>query len=414
VRNTVKGVVRDASGGLSSVRLHAYRAILTIGIVIMGTVGLVNLFFPFSSQGTSLAIMPFVTVGITSLALWRAREPERMARDAPLVAVAALLLYLGALSLNGAVSLPFLLAGVIVSYLVIDVRPARLLTAGYLTASLVGIATFGTSPTSFRIVAVSIGLIVALDVVARGIDELTRRLHRDNATLHGENTRLGGAVRDRTRALLRSQDALTVAMASLVERRSDELAHHTSRVGRQMRILARAYLEHLGRNPDLERDWLDDLARAAPLHDIGKIGVPDAILNKRGTLTPEEFVAMQAHTRIGRDVLDDVLEQVGSPVGFLVAARELVYGHHERWDGSGYPEGIAGTAIPLSARLMAVVDVYDALVHERVYKSAMTHEEAYAVIVKESGTHFDPDVVKAFEACAARIQATLHRTHRTA
>jgi putative two-component system response regulator len=140
----------------------------------------------------------------------------------------------------------------------------------------------------------------------------------------------------------------------------------------------------------LPADHVEVLLRAAPLHDIGKIGVPDAILLKTSPLTPEEFSVMQAHTTIGAQILS------GSEFPILTTAERIAASHHEHWDGSGYPSGVAGEEIPLAGRLVALADVFDALVHERPYKPAWTVQQAVTEIVSLAGSHFDPTVVHAF------------------
>lgn len=146
------------------------------------------------------------------------------------------------------------------------------------------------------------------------------------------------------------------------------------------------------------------LFKSAPLHDIGKIGIPDNILLKPGKLTPEEFEIMKTHSRLGRDSIEDAERRLGMQVAFLTLAKEIAYSHQEKWDGSGYPEGWAGDAIPISARLMALADVYDALISKRVYKPAFSHEEACRIVVQGRGTHFDPDILDAFVAIADDFQ----------
>ena len=138
------------------------------------------------------------------------------------------------------------------------------------------------------------------------------------------------------------------------------------------------------------------LFKSAPLHDIGKVGIPDHILLKPGRLTVEEFEIMKTHTSLGRDALQRSEDALGTQVGFLDVAKEIAFCHQEKWDGSGYPQGISGDDIPISARLMALADVYDALISRRVYKDGMTHEQAVAIITDSAGTHFDPDIVQSF------------------
>jgi putative two-component system response regulator len=132
------------------------------------------------------------------------------------------------------------------------------------------------------------------------------------------------------------------------------------------------------------------------LHDIGKVGIPDSILQKPGPLTQEEWVIMKTHARLGSDAIEQAEIDVEQPVAFLSLAKEIAHWHHEKWDGSGYPDGLHGDAIPLSARLMAVADVFDALISPRVYKPAMSYEKTREIIADGSGSHFDPDIVAAF------------------
>ena len=141
---------------------------------------------------------------------------------------------------------------------------------------------------------------------------------------------------------------------------------------------------------------LERVVKAAPLHDLGKVGIPDAILLKPGKLTAAEFDTMKRHTTLGRDAIRQAEEELGKTMPFLHHAKEIAFGHHERWDGSGYPQGLIGNTIPVSARLMAVADVYDALISRRVYKPAFPHEQARDLIVEGRGSHFDPDIVDAF------------------
>ena len=136
--------------------------------------------------------------------------------------------------------------------------------------------------------------------------------------------------------------------------------------------------------------------KSAPLHDIGKVGIPDHILLKPGKLTVEEFLVMKRHPAIGRDALRAAEIRMGSDGSFLGAAKEIAYAHHERWNGTGYPEGLRGEAIPLSARMMALADVYDAMISKRVYKPALPHATAVAAIRDERGGHFDPSIVDCF------------------
>lgn len=219
-----------------------------------------------------------------------------------------------------------------------------------------------------------------------------------------------GELKARSDELNLTRDVAILGLASLAETRDNETGAHIIRTQHYVKVLA----EYLSRH-DAERYPLDDatidlLFKSAPLHDVGKVGIPDAILLKPGKLTDEEFAIMKRHPQIGADALASAEAQLGSN-SFLRLAREISLTHHEKWDGSGYPAGLAGELIPLSGRLMAVADVYDALISKRVYKPAFTHEEAKAIIVQGRGSHFDPGMVDAFLACegAFRQIAAEHR-----
>ncbi len=151
------------------------------------------------------------------------------------------------------------------------------------------------------------------------------------------------------------------------------------------------------------------LFKSAPLHDIGKVGIPDAILLKPGRLSPEEFEIMKTHTTLGRQAIEHAEQLLGMQVDFLSMSKDIAQSHQEKWDGSGYPQQLAGDAIPLSARLMALADVYDALISRRIYKPAMSHAQAAEIIVAGRGQHFDPDVVDAFLAIQDEFQAIARR-----
>ncbi|MGN7613449.1 HD-GYP domain-containing protein [Magnetococcales bacterium HHB-1] len=214
--------------------------------------------------------------------------------------------------------------------------------------------------------------------------------------LANQNDLLESKVRERTQALILTQDITIHSLASLAETRDNETGNHIRRTQHYVRLLA----EHLRDHPRF-KDELDDatielLFKSAPLHDMGKVGVPDHILLKPGKLTEEEFAIMQTHTTLGRDAIALAESALGSGASFLRYIREIAYTHHEKWDGSGYPEGLKGEEIPLSGRLMAVADVYDALISKRVYKPAFSHEKAVSIIVEGRGRHFDPDMVDVF------------------
>lgn len=186
------------------------------------------------------------------------------------------------------------------------------------------------------------------------------------------------------------------ALAHLAETRDPETGNHILRTQNYVRALALRLRLHPCFSAVLDSRTIDLLTKSAPLHDIGKVGIPDCILQKPGPLTPEEWVIMKTHSRLGSDAIEQAEIDVEQPVAFLSLAKEIAHWHHEKWDGSGYPDGLSGDAIPLSARLMAVADVFDALISPRVYKPAMSYEKTREIIADGSGSHFDPDIVAAF------------------
>ena len=238
-------------------------------------------------------------------------------------------------------------------------------------------------------------------LLARVHTHLTLKVATD--FLRDKSSQLEAEVQRRTQEVHDVQDVTILALASLAEARDDDTGNHILRTQRYVRVLATALRDHPDWAAHLDDQTIEWLYKSAPLHDIGKVGIPDAILLKPGRLTPEEFEVMKTHTTLGRDALAMAEQRLGRSVPFLRIAKEIAYSHQEKWDGSGYPLGLRGEAIPLSARLMAVADVYDALISKRVYKGAMTHQEAVAVVAEGRGQHFDPVVVDAFMAHEAEF-----------
>jgi CHASE2 domain-containing sensor protein len=206
-------------------------------------------------------------------------------------------------------------------------------------------------------------------------------------------------VLQRNRDLFEAQDAIIISMSVLAETRDSDMGGHVLRTKHYVATLAR-HLATLPHYRELDEATIDLLAKSAPLHDVGKIGIPDSILLKAGRLTDEEYATMKSHTLIGASAITKAMKQSARPesLDFLNYARQMIESHHEKWDGSGYPYGLRGTMIPLAGRLMAVADVYDALVCKRVYKRSYSHAEAQDIILADSGSHFDPEVVAAFIA----------------
>jgi putative two-component system response regulator len=227
--------------------------------------------------------------------------------------------------------------------------------------------------------------------------------------LKSRNLYLELEVARRTREVAAIQDVTIQAMASLAETRDNETGGHIRRTQHYVRLLGQQLKSHPRFRGFLTEGNLDLIFKSAPLHDIGKVGIPDRILLKPGRLTAEEFEIMKRHTTLGREAIEAAERQLGTPLAFLAIAKEIAEGHQEKWDGSGYPGGLSGEAIPIAARLMAVADVYDALISRRVYKPALSHDAAMNIMVKGRGSHFDPDILDAFVAVSERFRAVAER-----
>jgi response regulator RpfG family c-di-GMP phosphodiesterase len=200
---------------------------------------------------------------------------------------------------------------------------------------------------------------------------------------------------ERTALLQRTQDVTILSLASLAETRDNETGAHILRTQRYVRALAMQLRNHPRFSADLGCEAIELIYKSAPLHDVGKVGVPDAILLKPGKLTDEEWAVMRTHPQLGALALQTAEDELGSN-SFLRHARDIALTHHEKWDGSGYPRGLKGEQIPLPARIMSLVDMYDALISERIYKEGWSHDRAVNEIVLKKHSHFDPNVVEAF------------------
>jgi putative two-component system response regulator len=205
------------------------------------------------------------------------------------------------------------------------------------------------------------------------------------------------------------QDVSIHALARLAEIRDNETGNHLRRTQGYVRTLARQLRDLPRFAHEFTERTVDLLAKSALLHDIGKVGIPDQILRKPGPLTPDEWQIMKTHAKLGSDAIEQAERDALRPVAFLTLAKHIAHYHHEKWDGSGYPEGLAGEAIPLAARLMALADVFDALTSRRVYKAPISLAAATAVIREGRGRHFDPTLVDAFLAGRDEIAAIASR-----
>lgn len=240
-------------------------------------------------------------------------------------------------------------------------------------------------------------------VMARVATQLSLKASAD--FLRDKNDFLEQEVAKRTQEVMAIQEVTILAMASLAETRDSDTGNHIRRTQHYMQALAVHLQLHPRFSAFLTPYNIQMLFRSAPLHDIGKVGIPDRILLKPGRLTTEEFEIMKTHTTLGRDAIAHAEEALGTQVEFLSMSKEIALSHQEKWDGTGYPEGLRGDAIPISARLMALADVYDALISRRVYKEPMPHEQAVDIIRQTSGRHFDPDVADAFLAIEENFRA---------
>lgn len=221
------------------------------------------------------------------------------------------------------------------------------------------------------------------------------RLRQMQKALEKQNRELERRVRERTAALESARREVLERLAIASEYRDDETGEHTRRVGELSAKVARGF--------GLNDENVDLIRSAAPLHDVGKIGIPDSILKKPGKLTAEEFEIVKTHTEIGARILS------GGQTAVMQLAESIALSHHERWDGTGYPYGLVGEQIPICGRIVAVADVFDALTSERVYKSAIPPAEAVEIILAESGKHFDPQVVDAFLSAIRELETERSR-----
>lgn len=244
-------------------------------------------------------------------------------------------------------------------------------------------------------------------VLARVRTHLELKHARDRLAL--ENEWLEREVARRMSENLLIQELSVRALACLSEARDNETGLHIVRTQTYVELLAQHLQGNEAFRPALDNGRLQMVVKAAPLHDIGKVGVPDRILLKPGELTPAEFEIMKRHTTLGRDAISKAETLFGVSSSFLRFAKEIAYSHQEKWDGSGYPQGLAGERIPLAARLMAVADSYDGLISQRVYKKAHSHAEAVAILAAHRGTHFDPDIIDAFLEVQSDFQGIARR-----
>ena len=257
----------------------------------------------------------------------------------------------------------------------------------------------------------------AIDYISKPINPATLlsrvkthlSLKRMSDSLRDRNLILKGEIEKGVQEIRAIQETTIHALASLAETRDNETGNHIRRTQNYVKTLAQTLRTHLRFSYYLTDEQIDMLYLSAPLHDIGKVGIPDYILLKPGRLDAAEFEIMKTHTTLGYQSILSATERLSGGSGFLTCAMEIALSHQEKWDGSGYPQGLSGDEIPISARLMAVADVYDALISERYYKKAFSHETAVGIILEGRGSHFDPDVVDAFKRIEGEFLAIATR-----
>ncbi|UCG07964.1 MAG: response regulator, partial [Desulfobacterales bacterium] len=238
----------------------------------------------------------------------------------------------------------------------------------------------------------------AVDYITKPFNpDLVRARVRNHLELKRYRDYLEQLVEERTREIALTQAITIESLATLAEYRDPETGGHIKRTQNYVKALAMHLKQHPRFRDELADENIELLYRSAPLHDVGKVGVPDLILLKTGKLTEEEFEEMKKHTNYGHDALHITEQKLGQN-SFLRCAKEIAFTHQEKWDGSGYPRGLKADEIPISGRLMALADVYDAMISKRIYKPPLPHEEAVRIITEGSGKHFDPDIVDAFLA----------------
>lgn len=227
--------------------------------------------------------------------------------------------------------------------------------------------------------------------------------------LRDKNVYLEQMVDKRTQEVQAIQEVMLFGLASLAETRDNETGNHIRRTQHYIKALAERLREHPRFQSFISDHTIAMMFRSAPLHDIGKVGIPDSILLKPGPFIPAEYKIMKTHTTLGKEAIEKAESKLGFKVDFLKIAKDIAYSHHEKWDGSGYPQQLAGDAIPIPARLMAIADVYDALINRRVYKAPMPHEQAVEIIRSGKGIFFDPDVADTFLSMQDEFKAIAER-----
>lgn len=257
---------------------------------------------------------------------------------------------------------------------------------------------------SEKICIVSMCLVMAICIIL--CVSITSRLEKYKNQLEAENEIKTQTLIRHNRRMLAIQENAISGMAGLIESRDQDTGEHVKRTSRYVELLTHAAQQEGYCTDILTDDYAELLIKAAPMHDIGKIAVSDAILQKPGRLTDEEFEAMKMHTTAGERIIVDVMSGIEEK-GYIDIAMQVAVAHHEKWDGSGYPKGIKGNEIPIGARIMAVADVFDALVSKRCYKEPMPVNKAFDIIRESGGSHFDPELARLFCMIRSEVETVL-------
>ncbi len=255
-------------------------------------------------------------------------------------------------------------------------------------------------------------IVVAVVFAALFCFKITSDLDKYKDDLEHDIEQKNAVLRERSEKMLRIQNDVVIAMANLIESRDGDTGEHVKRTERFVNMLARAAQRKGYKSDILTDDYIELLSKAAPLHDIGKISISDTILMKPGKFTPEEFEIMKTHAKEGGRIVRDVIGRIEEQAYVDIAADVAAY-HHEKWNGSGYNAGLSGEDIPLSARIMAIADVFDALISKRCYKSEFPLDEAFRIIKESAGTHFDPTLVDIFLDIRPEIEDYLKKVNKS-
>lgn len=238
-------------------------------------------------------------------------------------------------------------------------------------------------------------LMLRYSELSKHFEEKNQLLLENREILQRYNTQLEEIVNEKLNEVTESHMSTIFALVKLAESRDDETGAHVERTAELCKLMAIYLRENENYSDIIDYEYIDNIYKASPLHDIGKVGIPDNILLKKGKLTNEEFNIMKTHVEIGYETLKEVYSKYKAN-SFLMMGMDITRSHHEKWDGSGYPRGLIGEDIPLSGRIMAIVDVYDALRSKRVYKEAYSHAKSIKIININKGKHFDPTIVEIF------------------